>query len=112
MRLAATYDLTWEMIDFGKGQCEITKKGGEKQTMFLSQDALMLLAEVSRHGPFVFNRRNRRKIFEKALRDARIENFHWHTRHGCGRRGRRWNRAAVARSQVDQDDAEVRARRG
>lgn len=78
MRLAATYDLTWDAIEFGKGQCEIVKKGGEKQTIFLSHDALMLLAEVPRHGPFVFNRTNRRKIFEKALRDAHIEDFRWH----------------------------------
>jgi integrase len=78
MRLAATYELTWEMINFGKGSCEIVKKGGEKQTIFLSPDALGLLAELPRHGPFVFNGRNRRKLFERALDEAGIKNFRWH----------------------------------
>lgn len=78
MRLAATYELTWDAIDFGRGSCEIVKKGGEKQTIHLSQDALLLLAELPRHGPFVFSGRNRRKIFEKALTDAGIQNFRWH----------------------------------
>lgn len=78
MRLAATYELTWEAIDFGKGVCEIVKKGGEKQTIFLSSDAMTLLAELPRLGPFVFEGKNRRKIFEKALKEAGITNFRWH----------------------------------
>jgi integrase len=78
MRLAATYDLTWRAIDFGKAECRIIKKGGKTQVIVLSPDALSLLAALPRHGAFVFERRNRRKIFEKALTDAGIENFRWH----------------------------------
>lgn len=78
MRLAATYDLTWRAIDFGKAECRIIKKGGKTQVIVLSPDALSLLAALPRHGAFVFERRNRRKIFEKALADAGIENFRWH----------------------------------
>jgi integrase len=78
MRLAATYDLTWAAIDFAKAECAIVKKGGKGQTIFLSPDAMLLLAELPRHGPFVFDRTNRRKVFEKALSDAGIENFRWH----------------------------------
>lgn len=78
VRLAATYDLTWDAIDFGKAEAKIIKKGGDEQTIFLTPDALALLAEVPRYGPFVFERRNRRKIFEAALKQAKIENFRWH----------------------------------
>ena len=78
MRLAATYDLTWAAIDFAKVECRIIKKGGKPQTIFLSPDAMLLLAELPRHGTFVFDRTNRRKIFEKALEEAKIENFRWH----------------------------------
>ena len=48
------------------------------QVIVLSPDALSLLAALAQHGAFVFERRNRRKIFEKALTDAGIENFRWH----------------------------------
>lgn len=78
MRLAATYALTWRTIDFAKAECVIVKKGGEKQVVMLSPDALALLAELPQEGPFVFDGENRRKIFEKALIDAGIENFRWH----------------------------------
>lgn len=78
MRLAATYELTWNAIDFAKGECRIIKKGGKEQTIVLSTDGMQLLAGLPRHGLFVFERRNRRKIFEKALADAGIENFRWH----------------------------------
>jgi integrase len=78
MRLAATYDLTWAAIDFAKAECRIIKKGGKEQVIVLAPDAMLLLAELPRHGPYVFERRNRRKIFEKALADAGIENFRWH----------------------------------
>lgn len=78
MRLAATYDLTWNAIDFAKAECRIIKKGGKAQTIMLSPDAMLLLADLPRHGAYVFERRNRRKIFEKALIDAGIEDFRWH----------------------------------
>jgi len=78
MRLAATYALTWRLIDLAKAECVIVKKGGEKQTIFLSADAMALLAELPQDGPLVFDGKNRRKIFEKALRDAGIEDFRWH----------------------------------
>lgn len=78
MRLSATYNLTWAAIDFAKAECVIVKKGGKHQTIFLSADAMLLLAELPRSGPFVFNGRNRRKIFEAALIEAGIENFRWH----------------------------------
>lgn len=78
MRLAATYDLTWAAIDFAKAECVIVKKGGKSQTIFLGADAMLLLAELPRSGPFVFNGRNRRKVFEAALVQAGIENFRWH----------------------------------
>lgn len=78
MRLAATYELTWNRIEFGKAECSIVKKGGKSQIIVLTADAMTLLAGLPRHGPFVFDRRNRRRIFEKALKDAGIEDFRWH----------------------------------
>jgi integrase len=83
MRLTATYELTWEAIDFAKGEAKIIKKGGQEQTIILSTAALALLAEVPRHGPYVFERRNRRKIFERALREAGITDFRWHDLRHC-----------------------------
>jgi len=78
MRLSATYDLTWDAIDFAKAEATIIKKGGKEQIIVLSADAMTLLAEIPRRGPFVFERRNRRKIWERALREAGIHNFRWH----------------------------------
>jgi integrase len=78
MRLAATFNLTWNAIDFAKAECSIIKKGGKAQTIFLSADAMLLLAELPRQSAFVFDGTNRRKTFEKALADAGIENFRWH----------------------------------
>jgi len=78
MRLSATYDLTWDAIDFAKAEATIIKKGGKEQVVVLSADAMTLLAELPRRGPFVFERRNRRKIWERALREAGITDFRWH----------------------------------
>lgn len=78
VRLTATYDLKWTDIDFGKCEAAIIKKGGEAQTIFLSGDAVALLAELPRDGVYVFNRCNRRKIWEAALKAAGIKNFRWH----------------------------------
>lgn len=78
MRLAATYAIMWDHINFAKAECTIVKKGGEEQTIFLSADAMLLLADLPRDGPFVFDGTNRRKIFEAALREAGIDNFRWH----------------------------------
>ena len=79
MRLSATYDLLWSDIDMAKREAKIIKKGGEQQTIFLSQDAMELLAVIPRDsGIYVFNRRNRRKIWEAALAAAEIKDFRWH----------------------------------
>jgi integrase len=78
IRLTATYDLKWTDIDFAKCEATIIKKGGHPQTVFLSGDAIALLAGLERDSVHVFNGRNRRKIWEAALKKAGIKNFRWH----------------------------------
>lgn len=78
VRLTATYELKWTDINFAKCEATIIKKGGDAQTIFLSPDAVALLADLPRDGVYVFNGRNRRKIWEAALKAAGIKNFRWH----------------------------------
>ena len=77
-RKAETFSLTWDAIDLDRQTASITIKGGARVGILLEGDALTLLAEIPRTGRYVFDARNVRKIFERAVKRAGLEDFRWH----------------------------------
>lgn len=73
-----TFDLVWEKIDLEAGSASVIAKGGREHTIWLTPDALALLARVPRLGRYVFDRTNWRKRWEAAMTRAGIEGFRWH----------------------------------
>lgn len=78
MRKASTYALKWDDIDMQRQTATIVAKGGHTQTVLIEGDALTVLAETPRAGPYVFNKKNARKIFAAGLAKAGISEFRWH----------------------------------
>lgn len=77
-RKGETYSLRWEHIDLERGQARIVGGKTGDRIVWLSAEARAVLDQCQRRGPYVFDRTNFRKHFEKALITAQIENFHWH----------------------------------
>jgi integrase len=77
-RLNETETLKWERINYETRQAEVLTKGGGTRFVTLGPDALAVLAQVPSRGGFVFDKTNRRKIWEAAVKAAGIEDFRWH----------------------------------
>ncbi len=73
-----TFDLKWSDIDLEEGKATIIKKGGGKHTVWISDQALGVLNRSPRIGRYVFSQVNRRKIWEKAVQKAGLNDVHWH----------------------------------
>lgn len=77
-RRSETYGLLWEKVDLERGEAVVIAKGGKEKIVFLSAEARAVLARCPHHGPRVFDPTNGRKIFDAALKKAKIGEFTWH----------------------------------
>jgi integrase len=77
-RKEETYSLTRDDIFLDRGHAIVTAKGGKRQTIWLSEQAIDLLARIEPRGRYVFDRRGHRYAFEHALAKAGISDFRWH----------------------------------
>jgi integrase len=77
-----TFNLTWDAIDLQSSKAVVRAKGGREHTVWLTPDALGLLARLPRHGRYVFDKTGWRKRWEAAVKASGLEDFRWHdTRH-------------------------------
>ena len=77
-RLNETETLKWERVNYETRQAEVLAKGGGTRFVTLGPDALAVLAQIPNRGGFIFNKTNRRKLWEAAVKAAGLENFRWH----------------------------------
>lgn len=73
-----TETLRWTRVNFETMQAEVETKGGGTRFVEINDDAMLVLTECDRNRPLVFDHRNIRKHYEKALADAGIEDFTFH----------------------------------
>jgi integrase len=77
-RLNETETLTWTRVNYETRQAEVLTKGGGTRFVTLGPDALAVLAQCDRNRGKVFDATNRRKIWEAAVKAAKLEDFRWH----------------------------------
>lgn len=123
LRKNETLSLTWDKVNFAKGEASVFVKGGYWREIPLSDAALSVLERAPKRATKVFDGTNLRKHFEAGLQLSKIENFRFHDlRHTYATHMRRSGAAleivqrALGHStiQVTQkyahvDDSEVRA---
>ncbi|HXF89540.1 MAG TPA: site-specific integrase [Xanthobacteraceae bacterium] len=73
-----TFGLVWENVHLDRGYATVTKKGGGTHTVWLSEQAMDVLARCERAGRYVFDRRGVRRIFAAGLKKAGLEGHRWH----------------------------------
>ena len=73
-----TFGLVWDDVHLDKGFALVTAKGGRRHTVWLSEQAMDVLARCERRGRYVFDRRNARRAFETAVKKAGLSDFRWH----------------------------------
>lgn len=86
--------MDWREVDLSSGLITVTVKGDKKHTVKLPPALRAALSTIpgERKGK-VFDTRNFRKLFEKAVEDAELEDFRFHDlRHTCAT----WMRMAGA----------------
>jgi integrase len=77
-RKAETFALKWDDVDLIRRTATVMVKGGHQRAFLIEGDAFDVINETPRIGPYVFESRNVRKIFEAALAKAGLEDFRWH----------------------------------
>jgi len=73
-----TFGLVWEDVHLDAGNAIVTAKGGRRHTVWLSEQAMDVLARCERRGRYVFDGRNARKNFEAAVKKSGLLDFRWH----------------------------------
>jgi integrase len=73
-----TFGLVWEDVHLDAGNAIVTAKGGRRHTVWLSEQAMNVLARCERRGRYVFDGRNARKNFEAAVKKSGLLDFRWH----------------------------------
>lgn len=73
-----TYGLTWDDVHLDRVQAVVTAKGGRRHTVWLTEQAMDLLARLPRRGRYVFQKEGRRYAFAAALKKVGLEDFCWH----------------------------------
>lgn len=76
-RREETFGLKWVKVDLERGSCEVSGKTGTR-IVWLSAEGRAILEQCNREMPYVFDRTNWRKHWEKAKREAGITDFRWH----------------------------------
>ncbi len=78
-REAETFSLMWGNVHMDRNHALVEAKGGREHTVWLSEQALDVLARTSgRRLGYVFDGTNRRRAFERGLEQAGIADFCWH----------------------------------
>lgn len=77
-REAETYGLRWDNVHMDRSYVMVAAKGGNRQIIRLTEQALDILARVPHGNGPVFDKCNQRKLFEEGLAAAGIEDFCWH----------------------------------
>ncbi len=79
-RLGETDSLRWSRINWDTHIAEVETKGRGKKTRYinLGPDALTILELCDPSREYVFDNKNRRKHWERAVREAGLEDFRWH----------------------------------
>lgn len=94
-----TFGLVWEDVRLDEGHAVVTAKGGRRHKVWLSEQAMDVLARCPRRGRYVFDARNARKNFEAAVEKSGLTDFRWHDlRHTAAT----WARQAGAPVEVVQ----------
>lgn len=78
LRRTEAFNLTWDAVNFSSGTIVVTVKGGFLREVLLTPEAVLVLHDCPQAGRYVFDTTNWRKHFERARREAGIENFRWH----------------------------------
>ena len=91
MRMSEQFGLTWDRVDFERRKLLLaTTKNGESREVPMNKTVLALLTDLhtAKTGEFVFPTErkykssrpllNPRQWFEIVLKDAEVDNFHWH----------------------------------
>jgi len=73
-----TFGLVWDDVDLAEGKATVTAKGGKRHTIWLSPQAMDVLARCERAGRYVFDVCNARKNFEAAVKRCGLQDFRWH----------------------------------
>jgi integrase len=77
-REAETFNLTWDDVYLDRGYAAVIAKGNKTHTVWLSEQAMDVLGRCERRGRYVFDKKNKRRAFEQALKKAGISDFCWH----------------------------------
>lgn len=77
-RRSETFNLSREQISLEEGKATVIAKGGKEHTVWLTPDALSLLARIPHRGRYVFDTTNWRKRWEAAVEAAAIQGTRWH----------------------------------
>jgi integrase len=77
-RKEETFDLDWKNVHLDRGHATVRAKGGKDHVVWLSANAMDVLARVESRDGYVFDPRNLRRAFEGALKRASIADFRWH----------------------------------
>lgn len=77
-RREETFSLVWDRVHLDRGHAIVIAKGGREHTVWLSPNALDVLARCDREGRYVFNTTNWKKLWYGAMKDAGIKDFRWH----------------------------------
>lgn len=78
IRKFETFGLLWDNVYLDQGKATVTAKGGRQHTIWLSEQAMDVLARCERKGRYVFDRRAARYAFEKACEKIGLQDFRWH----------------------------------
>jgi integrase len=80
MRPSEQYNMTWDRIDLEQKQLSIPySKNGKTRHIPLNSAALAALKRVPSNGVRVFASKGYRHWFDKAVLNAKIENFTWYS---------------------------------
>lgn len=78
LRREEAFNVAWPRVNFENNSVNVRVKGGKDRDVLLSPEALLVLHERPREGRYVFDTKNYRRHFERALSIAEIEDFTWH----------------------------------
>jgi integrase len=78
LRKSEAFGATWDKYNAHSATLTALVKGGYEREVPLNGEVVELLRDIPRTGRYIFDTTNARKHFERALRELKIEDFHWH----------------------------------
>jgi integrase len=98
-RQQETFGLSWDTVYLDNGFATVRAKGDKQHVVWLTPQALDILARVTRREGLVFDERNRRRAWESAVQRAGLVPLRWHDLRHCHAS---WLRAAGVPLEVVQ----------